>query len=82
MFGAELKKARETAGLSQEKLAFEAQIDRSYVSLLENDKKSPTLDVIFRISDAIGIQASELISRVEQSRRPKAAAKGSKQRRR
>ena len=81
MFGAELKKARETAGLSQEKLAFEAEIDRSYVSLLENDRKSPTLDVLFRIADAIGIQASELIGRVEKSRRPKPAAKTSKQRR-
>lgn len=81
MFGAELKKARETAGLSQEKLAFEAEIDRSYVSLLENDRKSPTLDVLFRIADAIGIQASELIGRVERSRRPKPAAKTSKQRR-
>lgn len=81
MFGKELKNAREAAGLSQEKLAFEAEIDRSYVSLLENDKKSPTLETLFRIADAIGIRASELISRVERSRRPKAAAKGSKQRR-
>jgi transcriptional regulator with XRE-family HTH domain len=80
MFGAELKKARETAGLSQEKLAFEAEIDRSYVSLLENDKKSPTLDVLFRICDALGISASELISRVEKTRRPKPAAKSAKRR--
>jgi hypothetical protein len=34
--------SRDEAGLSQEKLAFTAEIDRSYVSLLENDKKSPT----------------------------------------
>ena len=81
MFGAELKKARETAGLSQEKLAFEAEIDRSYVSLLENDRKSPTLDVLFRICDAIGLPASELIGRVEKTRRAKPAAKSSKQRR-
>ncbi|MBL9092992.1 MAG: helix-turn-helix transcriptional regulator, partial [Planctomycetaceae bacterium] len=49
MLGKELRKAREEAGLTQEKLAFEAEIDRSYVSLLENDKKSPTLDVLFRL---------------------------------
>lgn len=81
MLGKELKKARETAGLSQEKLAFEAEIDRSYVSLLENDKKSPTLDTLFRIADAIGIPASELISRVEKTRRSKSTAKSVKQRR-
>ncbi len=73
MLGKELKKAREEAGLSQEKLAFGAEIDRSYVSLLENDKKSPTLDVLFRICDAMRIPASELIARVEKSRGTKAA---------
>lgn len=81
MFGKELKNAREAAGLSQEKLAFSAEIDRSYVSLLENDRKSPTLDTLFRIADAIGISASELIARVEKTRRAKPAAKASKQRR-
>ncbi len=81
MFGAELKNAREQAGLSQEKLAFEAEIDRSYVSLLENDRKSPTLDVLFRLCDAMRISASELIGRVEKTRGTKVAAKPAKQRR-
>jgi transcriptional regulator with XRE-family HTH domain len=35
---------------------------------LENDKKSPTVDVLFRICDALGIAASELIARVEKAR--------------
>lgn len=81
MLGKELKKAREAAGLSQEKLAFEAEIDRSYVSLLENDHKSPTVDVLLRICDAMGLPASELIARVEKTRRSKPAAKAVKQRR-
>jgi transcriptional regulator with XRE-family HTH domain len=80
MLGKELKKARETAGLSQEKLAFEAEIDRSYVSLLENDRKSPTLDVLFRICDAMQIPASELIARVEKSRPRKAVGQAAKRR--
>ena len=74
MLGKELRKAREEAGLTQEKLAFEAEIDRSYVSLLENDKKSPTLDVLFRLCGAMRIPASALIARVEK-------ASGSKTRR-
>jgi transcriptional regulator with XRE-family HTH domain len=81
MLGKELKKAREEAGLSQEKLGFEAEIDRSYVSLLENDKKSPTLDVLFRVCDALKIPASELIFRVEKARATKAVGRASKQRR-
>lgn len=81
MLGEQLKKAREEAGLSQEKLAFEAEVDRSYVSMLENDKKSPTLDVLFRICDALTIPASELIARVEKIRTGKAAGRSAKQKR-
>jgi transcriptional regulator with XRE-family HTH domain len=81
MLGKELKKAREEAGLSQEKLGFEAEIDRSYVSLLENDHKSPTLDVLFRICDALKIPTSELIARVEKARSTKIAGRAAKQRR-
>jgi len=80
MLGKELKKAREEAGLSQEKLGFEAEIDRSYVSMLETDKKSPTLDVLFRICDALKISASELIARVERSRGTKVLGRAMKQR--
>ena len=68
MLGEELRKARERAGLTQEQLAFEAQVDRTYVSQLEHNKKSPTLDLLFRICDALGVRTSELIARVEQSR--------------
>ena len=67
MLGEELQKARKQAGLTQETLAFEAGVDRTYISQLEHDKKSPTLDVLFRISKALGIKASILIARVERN---------------
>jgi transcriptional regulator with XRE-family HTH domain len=68
MFGEELKKAREAAGLTQEELAFKAEVHRTYVSLLERNRKSPTLDVLFRLSQAVGLSASRLVARVERSR--------------
>jgi transcriptional regulator with XRE-family HTH domain len=71
MLGDQLKKAREGADLTQEKLAFEAGVDRTYVSQLEHNKKSPTVDVLFRICDAIGVKASEVIANVEKGRPPK-----------
>ena len=55
MFGQELKKVREAAGMSQERLAFEAGVHRTYISLLEGEKKSPTLNVLFRICKALDI---------------------------
>src|SRR5271170_1912164 len=44
---------------TQEKLSFEAGLDRTYISHLENNKKSPTVDVLFRLCTAMGIRASE-----------------------
>jgi transcriptional regulator with XRE-family HTH domain len=67
MLGDELRNARKTAGLTQEEVAFRAKLDRTYISQLENNKKSPTVEALFRVADAIGVRASELIVRVESS---------------
>ena len=72
LFGDALRQARKSAGISQEELAFDAKVDRTYVSQLENGHKSPTVDVLFRVCPVLGIAASELIAQVEramQSRR-------------
>ncbi len=69
MLGDELKKVREAANLTQEQLAFKASVDRTYVSQLENNKKSPTVDMLLRICQAIGVSAAEVIARVEACRR-------------
>lgn len=66
MFGPVLREARLAAGLTQEALAFQAGLDRSYISQLENDHKSPTLDVLFLLCDALGVPASQLIAQVEE----------------
>lgn len=67
MLGNELRKAREAAGLTQEEVSFRAGVHRTYVSLLERDKKSPTVAVLLRLCAALGVRASELIRRVEES---------------
>jgi transcriptional regulator with XRE-family HTH domain len=67
MLGRELKNIREAAGMSQERLAFEAGVHRTYISLLERDKKSPTFNVLLRICKALDISAAELVNRVEKS---------------
>ena len=70
MLGPELRRARDEAGLTQEQLAFQAGLDRTYISQLEHDKKSPTLDVLFRLCEALGIAASTLVARIERSSKP------------
>ena len=71
MLGDELRKARMAAKLTQEQLSFAAEIDRSYISRLEHDKKSPTVDMLFRLCDTLGVSASSLLARVEAGRKSK-----------
>jgi transcriptional regulator with XRE-family HTH domain len=65
--GDELRKARHAADLTQEQVSVAAGIDRAYLSLLENDHKSPTVDVLFLICRALGTPASEILASVERA---------------
>jgi transcriptional regulator with XRE-family HTH domain len=60
-----LKEAREKANLTQEELSFRANVDRSYISQLENGHKSPTVDMLFLLCKSLGVQASEVLAEVE-----------------
>jgi transcriptional regulator with XRE-family HTH domain len=65
MVGEELRAARLAANLTQEKLADEAGISRNYISLLELNRKSPTVDLLLGLCDTLGVSAADLIRRVE-----------------
>jgi DNA-binding XRE family transcriptional regulator len=62
MMGAELRKRRERAGLTQEQLSFRADLSRPYISQLERDIKSPTVETLFRICDALDVWPRTLSS--------------------
>ena len=66
MIGKELREARKKAGLSQEQLAEKAGVHRTYVSLLERDVKSPTVDVLLRICRALETKASDILKRLDE----------------
>ena len=68
MLGLELRTAREAAGMTQEELAHRAQVDRTYISMLENDRKSPTIDMLFRLCHAMDASPSAIIRNVEKQR--------------
>jgi transcriptional regulator with XRE-family HTH domain len=65
VLGDELRKARINAGLTQEVLAHKARLSRNYVSLLELNEKSPTIQTLTRICKALHVKASALIARIE-----------------
>lgn len=64
-FGLVVKQLRKTLGLSQEALADEANLDRTFISQLETGTKQPSLTTIFRLAVALRVEASDLLLRVE-----------------
>jgi len=65
LFGRILQELRTERGLSQEKLGFESDYHRTYISQLERGQKNPSLKAIFRLAEALGITPSEMIRRIE-----------------
>ena len=61
VFAERLKALRHAQSLSQEGLAEAAGLDRSYVSLLENERYSVSLDTIEKLADVLGVAPHELL---------------------
>lgn len=64
-FGLVVKQMRKARGLSQESLADEAHLDRTFVSQLETGSKQASLTTIFRLAAALKVEASDLLRLVE-----------------
>jgi transcriptional regulator with XRE-family HTH domain len=54
-----LRRIRVKRGLSQERLAFDAEVDRSYVGGLERQEENPTVDVLDRLAKTLEVPVSE-----------------------
>ena len=65
LFGLVVKELRKERKISQEYLADEASIDRTFLSQLETGRKQPSLLTILRLAQALRMEASELLQRVE-----------------
>uniref|UniRef100_UPI0040498E92 helix-turn-helix domain-containing protein n=1 Tax=Fulvivirga sp. TaxID=1931237 RepID=UPI0040498E92 len=60
-----LKSIREEKSISQEKLAFRANLHPTYISLLERGKRQPSLSVIFKLAYELGYSPNAFIKLVE-----------------
>jgi transcriptional regulator with XRE-family HTH domain len=56
-----IKRIRKEQGISQEKLALKADVDRSYMSELERCLANPSIDALMRIGNALDVSPSELL---------------------
>jgi transcriptional regulator with XRE-family HTH domain len=61
-FGKNVRRIRQQRGLTQEQLAFEAEIDLTYVGGIERGKRNPSLLVMARIADALSVSLPKLLA--------------------
>lgn len=61
LLGENVREARKRRHMSQEALALEADMKRSYLSELERGKRNPTVRALGRLAEALGIDPSDLL---------------------
>lgn len=64
-FGTVVRQLREARGWSQERLAGDADLNRSYMGEIERAVAMPSLATAAKLAHALGVPLSELISHCE-----------------
>lgn len=59
--GTNIRRIRTARRMTQEQLAFEAEIDLTYVGGIERGRRNPSLLVMARIADALRVKLDELV---------------------
>jgi len=63
-----LKELRVKKGYSQESLAIECDLDRTYISLLERGLRQPTISTLFTIASALEVTPSSIVKELEKEK--------------
>jgi len=61
-----LKELRKKRNLSQEELAIDSELDRTYISLLERGLRQPTLRTLFKLAQVLEVSPSWIVKQLEQ----------------
>ena len=69
VFATNLRRLRNAKGLSQDDLAYEAKISRSYLSQIEKGSFYASLKIVGKLASALGVAPDELL-RLPSKRRP------------
>jgi transcriptional regulator with XRE-family HTH domain len=71
-----LRRIRVKRGLSQERLAFDSGVDRSYVGGLERLDENPTVDVLDRLAKTLDVSISEFFKQPRKGAAPPKPLRG------
>lgn len=66
-FGLILKATREEIGMTQQRLADLAAIERNYVYYLESGRADPSLTVLRNLASALGMTFTEFATKIDQA---------------
>ena len=64
-FGRVLRRLRQKKGLTQEVLGLEADLRRTFVSILELGQQQPTLTTILKLAKVLEVKPSRILDLVE-----------------
>lgn len=64
---AELRKRRETVGMSMNMLAEKSGLSLTMISFVERRLRKPTLDTLLRMTEALDVSLSVLLKKAEES---------------
>ena len=57
-----MKALRQALGISQEELAFRAELDRTYISQIERGVSNPSVFVLLKVANVLDVELRELFS--------------------
>ena len=63
LLGVNVRRYRKLKGMSQEQLALDAGMERSYVSDLERGTRSPSVRALGRLAEALDVEPNALLER-------------------
>ncbi|MDX5332162.1 MAG: helix-turn-helix transcriptional regulator [Caulobacteraceae bacterium] len=72
LVGWNVRRIRVERGLSQERLAYDTGVDRSYLGGMERGEENPTVDILDRLAAELGCKLAEFFNEPEEgAERPK-----------
>jgi transcriptional regulator with XRE-family HTH domain len=77
-----LRRLRVRRGLSQERLAYDAEIDRAYVGALERQTENPTVDLLDRLAATLEVPLTEFFKKPRKGASPPKPLRGGRKARR
>jgi transcriptional regulator with XRE-family HTH domain len=61
--GRNIRRLRDAKDISQEELGFDCKLDRTYISGVERGVRNPTIVVVQKIANALGVSPNKLLEK-------------------